>query len=743
MPDNTTTNIHHLYAKAQDAAAGEVRPEEAISPVKMGDRSAREVITDLYDPKLYFNRELSWLDFNWRVLHEALDPAVPLLERLKFLAITSSNLDEFFMIRVAGLQEQLALGVPDVPPDGLSPDEALDEIHDEVARMMKAISDCYVNDVIPGLEKEAIHIRSYEDMDDAARAWCEQYFYDDVFPVLTPLAIDPGHPFPHLLNRSLNLLMTITDSVTNEDRIAVVQVPPILPRLVSIPTYRRGTHYALLGEIIAANADALFPGLQVRDWYRFRVTRNADLEIADDEASDLLKTIEEQVRRRRWGAVVRLEIDHRMPKKQRKALMRAMHLADRDLYNIEGPMNIADFMELSRLNKKTLRDKPFVPRPVAQLRGDADIFNAIKRGDIFLHLPYDSFGAVADFIETAADDPKVLAIKQTLYHAGGGESTIVKALARAAENGKQVTAFVELKARFDEENNILWARALERAGVHVVYGIIGLKTHCKVAIVVRREKKGLRTYAHIGTGNYNETTAKLYTDFGMLTCREEIGYEASALFNYLTGYSHQTEWNKIIVAPISMRQKLLALIQREATEHSPERPGRIVAKMNALVDAQIIRALYRASQAGVSIELIVRGICCLRPGLPGISDTIRVRSVLGRFLEHSRVFVFGNGGKEDVYISSADWMPRNLNRRVEIMALVEDRAVKNRILNDILPVFLQDGIDAYELQSDGSYTRPAQQDGNVPIDIMTHFIRSTESAYRALKERDDEDDKDE
>ncbi|MBI5645675.1 MAG: polyphosphate kinase 1 [Ignavibacteriae bacterium] len=731
-----------MYAKQQDAAYDAVLPGEA-------DHEGIRVVAEqgiqavnLYDSSLYFNRELSWIDFNTRVLNEALDPDVPLLERLKFLAITSSNLDEFFMIRVAGLQDQLALGVPDVPPDGMTPEETLDEIHSRVTRMMKAMSDCFLRDIVPGLEAENVFIHSREQLDEHARHWCEQYFYDDVFPVLTPLAIDPGHPFPHLLNRSLNLLMTIGDPVTGDERIAVVQVPPIISRLVSIPTYKKGEHFVLLGEIIAANADALFPGLQVKQWHRFRVTRNADLEIADDEASDLLKTIEEQVRRRRWGAVVRLEVDHRMPKKQRKLLMRAMHVAERDVYTIEGPMNLADFMDLIKLPKRHLKDRTHAPRPVPQLRNDPNIFDAIKARDIFLHHPYDSFTPVVEFIEEAADDPRVLAIKQTLYRAGGGESAIVKALARAAENGKQVTAFVELKARFDEENNIIWARALEHAGVHVVYGIMGLKTHCKVAIVVRKEKKGLRTYAHFSTGNYNESTAKLYTDFGLLTCREDIGYEASGLFNYLTGYSHQSEWNKIVVAPISMRQKLLGLIQREAEKQREGGRGRIIAKLNALVDSQIIRALYRASQAGVSIDLAVRGICCLRPGLPGVSENIRVRSIIGRFLEHSRVFVFGEDNECEVYISSADWMPRNLNRRVEVMTRVEDEDVVRRILESILPPYLDPRTEAYELLEDGSYVLSVPREG-APLNVMEHFIKITDAAYRAAKSNGRDDDTDE
>jgi polyphosphate kinase len=728
------SNIHELYAKAQEDSADEVVPV-AIS-LRQDSPPATH---NIYAPSMYMNRELSWLDFNQRVLNEALDPEVPLLERLKFIVIAASNLDEFFMIRVAGLQQQLALDVPDVPPDGLTPEEALERISAIATKMIRTMSDCFLNELIPALEQHGIILHRYADLDERAQEWSRKYFFQEVFSVLTPLAIDPGHPFPHLLNRSLNLFMRVSDSVTGEQRSVVVQVPAILPRLVPVTSYKSGIHYILLSEIIAAHANALFPGLELSEWYRFRVTRNTDLEIAEDEASDLLKTIEEQVRRRRWGAVVRLEVDAAMPKKIRRRLIKAMKIGERDLYEINGPLNLADFMEWTRIDKKHLKDPQFNPRVVGPLSSDENIFEVMRRQDIFLHHPYDSFSSVVELIETAAEDPKVLAIKQTLYRTNG-DSSIVKALADAAENGKQVTAFVELKARFDEENNIVWARALERAGVHVVYGILGLKTHCKLSLVVRREKKGLRTYVHTATGNYNESTARLYTDMGLLTASEEIGYEATALFNYLTGYSHQTEWNSIFVAPISLRQKLLALIQREMQSHSKKHPARIIAKMNALVDAQIIRALYRASQAGVRIDLIVRGICCLRPGVPGVSENIRVRSIVGRFLEHSRVFVFGGGDDPDVYISSADWMPRNLNRRVEMMTIIRDEHIKRVILETILPVTLADNVKAYELCPDGIYRRFEPSNGQKRLSSQEQFIKITEDTYRKRKkEAEDEE----
>ncbi|MCB2205711.1 polyphosphate kinase 1 [bacterium] len=728
---STRTNIHHLHAQAQDEATDNRLQEEEAQ----GKDAPREY--DLYAPEVYFNRELSWLDFNWRVLNEALDKSIPLLERLKFLGITASNLDEFYMIRVAGLKQQIELGVTDLPPDGMTPEEVIEAIRSSVCRMNSEMSACFLGEIQPGLEQEDVFLHRYEKLDAKSRSWCENYFMEHVYPVLSPLAIDPGHPFPHLLNRSLNLVITVFDSITQEERIAVVQVPPVVPRLVSIPVQKGGYHYVLLGEIIAANANALFPGLQVRDAWRFRVTRNADLEIADDEASDLLKTIEEQIRRRRWGAVVRLEVDHDMPQGVCRMLQNAMHLQDRDVYRVEGPLNLADFMDLVKLPKKNLKDTPFTPRIVEELRGDHNIFSRIRERDIFFHHPYDSFSSVVEFIEMAADDPDVLAIKQTLYRTSG-DSNIVKALARAAENGKQVTAFVELKARFDEENNIIWARRLEQSGVHVVYGIIGLKTHCKLALVVRRERQGLTTYAHLSTGNYNETTARLYTDFGILTSRDDMAFEATNVFNYLTGYSHQTQWNKIIVAPISLRQKTLALIQREMENQRAGKPARIIVKMNALVDAQVIRALYRASQAGVQIDLIIRGICCLKPGVPGLSDNIRVTSIVGRFLEHTRVMVFENAGQPEVYFSSADWMPRNLNRRVEAMFLVEQDVIKDRILNHIIPTYLADNVKNYILQSDGRYVRRPQPEENKAVNSQEHFIRYAEIAYRERNEDEEE-----
>lgn len=692
---------------------------------------------DLHHPSLYINRELSWLDFNWRVIQEAQDETVPLLERVKFLAIASSNLDEFFMIRVAGVRQQIEAGVVDESPDGMSPEEILEAIHARTVPMVHAMSECFNGTLRPLLEAEDIFIHDFKKLDKAATAWCNRFFRDEVFPVLTPLAIDPGHPFPHLLNRSLNLMVVIDDDRHPVERVAVIQVPPMIRRLVPIPTYKKGHHYALLGEIIAANADALFPGLRVKEWYPFRITRNADLDLAEDEASDLLKTIEQEVRRRRWGAVVRIEVDRRMPKQLRNRLMKATDVSDEDLYQVQGPLNLADFHSLTDLRIRRLHDKPFTPAIVDCLRDADSILDVIRTRDVFLHHPYDSFSSVVEMIEEAAEDPMVLAIKMTLYRTTGN-SLILKALARAAENGKQVTAFVELKARFDEENNIVWAKALERAGVHVVYGIIGLKTHCKIAIVVRKEKKALRTYVHLSSGNYNEATARVYTDFGLMTARPEVSTEATELFNFLTGYSRQQEWENIIIAPVSMRETLLDLITREKRLHTTERPGRIIAKLNALVDPQVIRALYRASQAGVRIDLLVRGICCLKPGIPGVSDTITVRSIVGRFLEHSRAFVFGNDGDPDVYLSSADWMPRNLNRRVEAMLRITDAKAKETLLESILPTCLSDTRKSSVLDATGSYARPVPN-GRGEINAQEEFLRQAALRNRKRREEGEEE----
>jgi polyphosphate kinase len=695
------------------------------------------VQTDFRHPQYYINRELSWIDFNERVLEEAADESHPLLERLKFLVIFSTNLDEFFMIRIAGLKEQVSVGVVELPPDGLTPQEQLKAIGDRLRPMIVRQGTMLVEDVLPKLAQGGVIIHPLRTLPDSEQARLRTNFMQEVLPVLTPLAIDPGHPFPHLLNRSLNLAIVVRDPRKhihpNDFHFAVVQVPSVLGRFIKVMPDLGGDHYVLLEEVIAANAGALFPGLDVQASYPFRVTRDADIEIADDEAEDLMTMMEEQVRQRKWGEAVRLEVDERMPKHIRDILMRSLDLEPIDVYETRGPRNLVDFMQLYRLDYREMKDRPFNSRVLESFRDEErSIISVIRTGDILLHHPFDSFSNVVDFVKAAARDPKVLAIKQTLYRAGG-DSPIVSALIEAAENGKQVTALVELKARFDEENNIVWAKQLEQAGVHVVYGLIGLKTHCKMAMVVRKDDTGnLRTYMHLSTGNYNPVTARTYTDIGLLTANPDFGYDSVNLFNYLTGYGSPSEWKKLVMAPLNLRSHILGMIEREVQRHSPEYPGRIIVKMNALVDDEIIRALYAASQAGVQIDLIVRSICCLRPGLDGVSENIRVRSVVGRFLEHSRIFYYRNGGDEEVYLGSADWMPRNLNRRVEVVFPVEDPF--NRIrLKDILEIYLRDNVKARELRSDGTYLRRAPVDGEELFGAQEYFLSQIKQSDPAVE----------
>lgn len=701
------------------------------------DNDAPAVHTDFRHPQYYINRELSWLDFNARVLEEAADLSHPLLERLKFLVIYSTNLDEFFMIRVAGLKEQVSVGVVELAPDGLTPQEQLRAIAERLRPVIFQQGDMLVNDVLPELSRSGIVIHPFRKLPKGEQDRLRQYFMEEMLPVLTPLAVDPGHPFPHLLNRSLNLALVIRDprkhSHPSEFHFAVVQVPSVLGRFIRVFRDEPGDQFVLSEEVIAAHADALFAGLDVIASYTFRVTRDADIEVADDDAEDLMTMMEEQVRNRKWGEAVRLEVDEHTPQNIRDILMNSLELGPMDVYETRGPRNLVDFMALYRLEYRDLKDRPFNSRVLESFRDEErSIFSVIRTGDIILHHPYDSFSNVVDFIKAAARDPKVLAIKQTLYRAGG-DSPIVGALMEAAENGKQVTALVELKARFDEENNIVWAKQLEQAGVHVVYGLIGLKTHCKMLMVVRRDDTGsIRTYMHLGTGNYNPGTARIYSDIACFTANPDFGYDSVNLFNYLTGYGSPMEWRKLVMAPLHLRGHILNMIQREMEKHTPEQPGRIVAKMNALVDGEIIRALYAASQRGVKIDLIVRGICCLRPGLPGVSENIRVISVVGRFLEHSRICFYNNGGDEEIYLSSADWMPRNLNRRVEISFPVEDP--QNRVrLKDILEVYLRDNVKARELCADGSYLRRRPAEGEEPFSVQDYFLSQIKQSDPAVE----------
>lgn len=682
----------------------------------------------------YFNRELSWLQFNYRVLHEALDGRTPLLERLKFSAIFSSNLDEFFMVRVSGLKEQVAAEVTRRSPDGLTPREQLEAINQRLRPLVVKQHLQFEQELRPLLAQQGIHILNYIDLSQEQRFYLHQYFEERVFPVLTPLAVDPGHPFPRMSNLSLNLAVGVKDPQTNETRFARVKVPSILPRFICFPKELRTDEDqpsiwagVPLEQVIAHNLQALFPGMHIQEYYLFRITRDADFEVQEDEADDLLLAIEEELRKRRLGgSVVRLELQTGTPGFVRETLMSELELQEEDVYEIEGLLNLKDLMGFLSVPMPELKDLPWTPVVPPRLKRvvdynpengfwrpeeGEDFFSILRQRDLMVHHPYESFSAsVQQFITHAASDPDVLAIKMTLYRTSG-DSPIVKALVQAAENGKQVVALVELKARFDEENNINWARTLEESGVHVVYGLVGLKTHTKTVLVVRQEGENIRLYVHIGTGNYNPKTARLYTDLGLLSCRQDLGADLTDLFNFLTGYSRQQSYRKLLVAPVNMRDRMLTLIQREIGHAEAGQPGRIIAKMNSLVDPTIIQALYRASQSGVQIDLIIRGICCLRPGVPELSENIRVISIIGRYLEHSRIFYFHNNGDEEIFIGSADWMPRNLDRRVEAVVPIEDPDIA-KDLQEILGILLADNRQAWELQADGNYTQRQPPEGS-------------------------------
>ncbi len=680
---------------------------------------------NLSDPKFYFNRELSWLEFNNRVLHEATDPRTPLLERLKFMAIFSSNLDEFFMVRVAALKQQVAAQVRKLSPDGRTPSEQLDAISERLLPMLMEQHQHFEKVLRPQLAREGVYILDYMDLNQEQRAYLQNYFEEQIFPVLTPLAVDPSHPFPYISNLSLNLAVVMKDPETGEDLFARVKVPQVFPRFVSLPEELRQRHRrqpavwtgVSLEQVIAHNLESLFPGMNIQEYHPFRLTRNADLAVEEDEADDLLLAIEQELRKRRLGgSAVRLEIQGNTPDTVRRMLIEELELKDRDVYEVEGLLGLKDLMGFMELPLPELKDPPWTPAVPPRLQfssadeDEEDFFSVIRRSDLLLHHPYYSFsGTVLRFITQAAHDPQVLAIKMTLYRTSG-DSPILNALINAAENGKQVAVLVELKARFDEQNNIIWAKKLEKAGVHVVYGLVGLKTHTKVVLVVRREEDRIRRYVHIGTGNYNPKTARIYTDLGLLSCREDLGADLTDLFNYLTGYSQQRSYRKLMIAPVNLRDRFCALIHREIEHCRNGFSGRIIAKMNALVDPRIIAALYEASQAGVQIDLIIRGICCLRPGIEGISENIRVISIIGRYLEHSRIFYFHNRGQEEVYIGSADWMTRNLDRRVEAVVPVEDPDII-KDLQEILGVMLADNRQAWELQPDGQYIQRHPADG--------------------------------
>lgn len=683
------------------------------------------------DTSLYINRELSWLEFNMRVLEEAQDTRHPLLERLKFLAIFGSNLDEFFMIRVSGLQAQRTAGIADPIADGLTPTVALDQIGRRVSELLHHAR-CTWEELKTLLHKRQIEVLSYDDLTEADKAFLEQYFHDEIFPVLTPLAVDPGHPFPHISNLSLNLAILVRDPLRGE-RFARMKVPGTLDRLVTLPNTKEGvSRFAWLEEVVAAHLNALFPGLEPVAAYPFRITRNADIEIQEDEAEDLLETIEESLRERHFGFVTRLEITPQMPQRIRDSLIQNLEMDSRNVLVVEGPMGVSNLMQLLRLERPDLKFPPHVPRIPPVLDTRESIFDIVARQDILLHHPYDSFTPVIDFVELAAKDPHVRAIKQTLYRVGAN-SPLVPALISARDADTQVATLVELKARFDEENNIVWARRLEEAGVHVVYGLLHLKTHCKILLVVRRESHGVCRYLHLGTGNYNATTARIYTDFGLMTADPDLGADASDLFNYLTGYSRQKKFRKILVAPINLRQEIRQRIDREAEHARAGKPARLVFKMNALVDAEMIEALYLASQAGVQVDLIVRGICCLRPGLPNISENITVISIVGRFLEHTRAFYFANNGSPELYLGSADLMPRNLDRRVEVLFPVENPTIREHIYQDILLLQLADNVQARRLNGDGIWERVRGEPRKRRIDSQAILMTGSQRSRRRTR----------
>lgn len=706
-------------------------------------------------PEYFYNRELSWLLFNRRVLEEAKDSSLPLFDRLKFLSITSSNLDEFFMIRVASLKDMVQVKYNKKDISGMTPAEQLAAINERTHLFVKDQYDIFNRSLIPALEKEGVHVLShYENLSEKQSKYVDRYFTDEVYPVLTPMAVDSSRPFPLIRNKTLNIgaiLRMKKDKAaggqfrdlylshgnkkkgadSNDTDFATVQVPSVLPRFVEIPSEQKGEKtFILLEQIIEKNIGKLFVNYEIESVFPYRIMRNADLSIEEDEAADLLIEIERQLKKRQWGQAIRLEVEDGMDKRLLKKLRQELKIKEEDIFKINGPLDLTFLMKLSGLEGyDKLRTPKYTPQPAKWLNGEDHLFDQIRDHDVLLHHPYETFDPVVDFVKQASKDPNVLAIKQTLYRVSS-HSPIIASLAAAAENGKQVTVLVELKARFDEENNIIWARKLEQAGCHVIYGLVGLKTHSKITLVVRKEEDGIRRYVHLGTGNYNDSTAKLYTDMGLLTCRKAIGEDATAVFNMLSGYSEPAFWNKLAIAPIHLRDRFTQLINREKEFAKKGKKAFIRAKMNSLCDAGIISSLYEAAAAGVKIELVVRGICCLKTGMPGISENITVRSIVGDFLEHSRIFHFYNNGFEEVYMGSADWMPRNLDKRVEILFPVEDDALKAEVIH-ILDIQLADNEKARILQKNGTYRRAAKG-GHAKLNSQKYFC---EEAKRAQKER--------
>jgi polyphosphate kinase len=706
------------------------------------DHSAPAVLP-LDEPSLFWNRELSLLAFQERVLEEAQDEQNPLLERVKFLSIVGSNLDEFFMVRVAGLKGQLESGALESGPDGMTPAEELTAIRDRVTALYKAGQDCLRAQLLPGLKKEGIHVVEFSQLTQAQTGVANRYFSETVFPTLTPLAFDPGRPFPHISNLSLNLAVLIRD-LQGVEHFARVKVPEGLPQLVPLQDAPKETkskskpskplYFVWLEQLIINNLQSLFPGMEILEAHPFHVTRDADTAIQQLEAGDLLESVEEGVWKRRFADVIRLEVNDAMPAEILEILLKNLELDRGDVYKMKGPLALSRLKHLLSIDRPDLKDKAFVPAlaPALQPQEEGeDIFAAIRRQDVLLHHPFDSFQPVVAFLQQAARDPNVLAIKITLYRVGRN-APVVEALLDAIDNGKQVAVLVELKARFDEESNIEWARRLEREGVHVVYGLMNLKVHCKAALVVRREKDRIRRYVHLSTGNYNTVTAQLYTDIGMLTCDEAIGEDCTDLFNYLTGYSAKVEYRKLFVAPVNLRDQLEHLIRRESDHQKNGGRGHIIFKINALVDRRVIQLFYEASQAGVQIDLLVRGICCLRPGVPGVSDNIRVTSIVGRFLEHSRIFYFHNGGKEEVYLGSADMMPRNLNRRVELAFPVQDPKLVRYIRDEVLDTYLSEVVKTRHMNTDGTYSRDPRYTNRREMNSQEWLIKR--SAKRAASD---------
>lgn len=673
------------------------------------------------------NRELSWIEFNKRVLEEAKDESQPLLERVKFLSIFSTNLDEFFMIRVAGLKRQVKSNVNELTTDGMSAQEQRDIIYETLTPMVEDQYRVFNEVITPGLDANGIRFIKYEDLNEEERKKVDDYFEDEIFPVLTPLAIDNVHPFPNLINRSLALAILLDDPDTKEveEKVCVVQIPNNISRFYSIESENQ-FNFILLEDIIRANAEKLFTGMIAIDCFAFRITRNADLELEEEEAADLLTLIEEEVKKRRLGILVRLEVDNKMPEKLLNFLKNILEAENNEIYKIDGPLNLGDLMSLSKIENRELKYEGYTPRISSYFREEENFFKTISEHDIFLHHPFYSFSSVSEFIAQSAEDPNVYAIKLTLYRSSG-DSPIIQSLIEAAENGKQVTAVVELKARFDEENNIIWARSLENAGVHVVYGVAGLKTHCKMALVVRKEEKGMKRYLHLSTGNYNSVTSRIYTDFGLFTTHPDFCKDASHLFNYLTGYSKQRSYRKLLIAPLNLRRKIIKMIDDEIKSHKENSNGYILFKNNSMVDEEVIMRLYQASKAGVKIDLITRGICRLRPQVKGLSDNINVYSIVGRFLEHSRAYFFHNNGNQKLYLGSADIMQRNFDRRVEVLFPIEDVRIKEDII-EILKLYLTDTAKTWVMGSNGNYTKKEEllkisDEAFEKVNIQEYFVK--------------------